>query len=176
MKLFDIAVRYLSDIDLTGIDVYVQPVPVHISIPTSQHIGEIVIHEQHDNPDIPFWQKQSLEAWEKLNHDYRHFNNEYYRSVVFTAAQGHVMAISNDVPSPWEAAYWIALENRSIIPMFFRKKWRGTVYPEDVMLKWAAYCESLKNKPFWIDYETGDETHWEVFMMNAYEYVNNKNA
>ncbi len=176
MKLFDIAVLYLSDIDFTGIDIYTPPAPSHLAFPTAEHIGEIVIHEERVNPDIPLWQKQSLEAWVKFNRDYAHFNNEYYRSVVFSAAQYHIMAISNDVPSSWEAAYWIALENRSIIPMFFRKKWKGTVYPEDVMLKWGEYCKNLKDKPFWIDYGTGDETHYEVFMMNAYEYVNSKNA
>ncbi len=172
MNTFDRALIYLRSVDLSDVDIFEQPMSIGGGYSTAED-AENGTNELPEN-ELPQWRKNLIRVQDAYLADpNNNVSNEYYKSVVLHCALCHLLDKQNGRVSCWDIACKIVRDNNSF--KLFKKKWKNTEYPAVMMLAWDDYCRLMNPKPFYIDYQRGDQMNIELFM-TAYEYVNNPNS
>jgi hypothetical protein len=128
MKTFDIALKYLKDIDYK--------------------IGNILrFPDQPQNPEEDkLITDQITERHKRYNEDpENNFSNDYYRNVVFATAMYHLMAKAKGFISFFDVACEIIESDIHVVNTNF-EKYKQTAYPKVMVDKWDVYCEDISDK------------------------------
>lgn len=141
-KTFDIALRYLKDIDFTKYP---------------------IVFADSD------WRNKECSKEEKLIDEQVKYNffvfnadkennesNDNYRGMVFMTTVYHLIFKAHGWTSFFDVALEIIDANKSVLNTDF-EKWLGTVYPKIMMDEWIKYCEELKKKTFILEGEIRED-------------------
>ena len=133
-KTFDIAIKYLKDLDFKVVDIFT-------------YIGLEKLHDKI---------KCQYELY--LNDSDNTKSNQHYKDSVFEVAMCHLMDKAHDRVSCFDVACTIVEENTDVID-YSKKEWDG--YPKLMEYLWNKYIEGIQNKP---KYLSKDEIKGEIFM------------
>ncbi len=165
MKTFDIAIKYIRNVDLSEVDILHAPPSAGggFSSETGESMPEI---------ELPQWMKNVMRVKESFDNDPDNtVSNDYYRSVVFECALYHMLDHTTNRYSCWTEACDIVTDNDMGIFNIFSKKYGNTNIPDVMMEKWLKYCKTSDPKPFYLQNEITPE-----ILMTAYSYIKDKIA
>lgn len=129
MKTFDIALKYLKDIDYK-IGNIVRLKGADITESEEDKIIVAQITERHEQFSID---KRNTEG------------SEYYRGVVFTAAIYHLIAKAKGFVSFFDVACEIVESEIGIVKTDY-ERYKDTDYPKAMVEKWDMYCEEISDQ------------------------------
>ncbi len=117
MRTFDIALKHLNKINLSGLNIR-QKVFYNTIVETTY---EDFLSDPENNK-----------------------SNEYYKGVVFNAAIFHLLFKSNGLKSCFDVACEIVEAEKEIVKTKF-ETFKNTVYPKVMTDKWARYLQEIKS-------------------------------
>ena len=147
MKTFDIAVKYLKDIDLSIYDTY-DNTEIQENNPTSKQIK--VQHEKFKA--------------DKNNN----VSNDYYRNMTFAACLCHMTDLAHKRTSYWDVACTIIESDINILKTPYKGFTDGSIYPKIMVDKFEKYCNEMNPQPLFLSKES--EVKIEFFMA-AFHYM-----
>lgn len=147
MKTFDIAKKYLGEVDFTGIDVFDQIDNV-LGTPLEKNVQE----------------KQKLFLSDPLNN----VSNEYYRNMIFAACIYHLVELAHGRQSYWDVACTMVETQLSILETEFDGFQPGSRYPKVMIDQFLKYCGERSPQPPFLN----DKSEIRIeFFMAAFHYV-----
>ena len=142
MKTFDIALKYLKDLDFSSIDLYADTNNLNLS-------G--IVKERH-------------ELFSESNDSKL---NSYYRNMVFLTCVHHLVELENKRVSFFDVACEIIESERDVVNTKF-ERYKNTTYPKVMMDKFVKYCNGLSPQPSFLS----DESEVRLdFFATAYHYI-----
>jgi len=145
MRTFDLAIKYLKDVDLSHIDINDDK-----TLDSELMNGEILkaFNRYKANPE-------------------NNKSNDYYKGGVFISALIHLVMKANNFVSFWDVSREIIQANKEVLNTNF-KRYLGTVYPEVMCLQWNKYCTDMKKQTTLLEGEINSD-----LFFCAYEYFIN---
>ncbi len=129
MKTFDIALKYLKDINFKDFDVYSYG-------DTNIFRKERFIVEEIKKRQVKF-------LADKLNTK----SNEHYRGICFLVCMFHLSDLSNKMASCFDIACEVIESEYGVISTPQYKKFGETIYPLIMVNKWNWYCDKIQHPP-----------------------------
>ena len=173
MKTFNIALKYLRNVDLRGADIYANPTDYEGGISTAT--GEVI-----PATEPPQWMKNVIRVKESFDADKdNNVSNDTYRSTVFEVALYHLLDLE-EINRVGHEGFELSRSYFQVACDIVRKHDKGMfhfllkkqgAYPKVMWDEWDKYCEAQNHKPFYIESEMMPE-----ILMVAYHYVKDKNS
>lgn len=154
MKTFDIAKKYLEDINFSKFDLNRKAYQ-----PLSEEEQSIL--KQCQYLSLKFLKDAENKA-----------SNDYYRKMVFEACIHHLIQLSHNYESYWDKACEIIEFNKATLNTDYIL-YKGMNYPELMFDKFIGYCDKLNPQPHFLSKES--ELRDEFFML-AYHYKIDQNS
>ena len=147
MRTFDIALKYLKDIDFSKYDAY----------------SDIV------KPDMEDIMQQVLLQHKKYVNDKDNTDsNDHYRTMIFEACINHLVDLQQGRASYWNVACEIIESEIDVLKTAYEGYTEGSKYPKVMTDKFLTYCANLNPQPLILR----DDSELRInFFMCAYHYI-----
>lgn len=149
MKTFDIAEKYLEDLNYSVINIYIDP-------------------EKQLKEAMAFGLQLAERQKKFLADENNTISNDHYRSMVFAACFYHCADLFYRKVSYWDVSCEIIEFDIHILGSKYEGWTPGSLYPKIMIDKFITYCDQVSPQPLFLNEKS--ETRIELFMA-AFHYI-----